>query len=358
MRVLHLPVNNGSRASHTVRVLRQIGVDAFGLIRTRTFGQSPDELKIIDLGSKLGSRYSKRLLLFVWPWIYNFLKYVRWADILHWYSGAMALPLGLDLAIVKHLGKPSIVEWQGAEIRIPEVEFADNPYYAVAVADGREYNRYENLQQSRRLQKRFRDAGFVCSAAPGMVQHIQKDIFPNYYILPRRLILSDYQPVFPQTDVKKPIVVHAPTAPISKGTPVVLRTIEQLKPHCNFEFRLIQGIPRSQVLQILKKADILLDQFVVGDFGSVSLEAMALGKPVVCYIKPTLAAQYPSDLPIVNATQETLPNVLEELINEPELRRNLGQRGRAYVEKNHNALEVAKKLKGIYEELLQRHQEA
>lgn len=350
--MLHLPVNNGSRTSHTVRALRQKGVEAVGLVRTRTFGQSPAGLKIIDLGSKLGSKYSTRLLFFFFPWLYNFLKYIHWADILHWYHGAMALPFGLDLAAVKALDKPGIIEWQGADIRIPEVEFVDNPYYEAVYDDGYEYRQYESLQKSRRLQKQFADAGFACGAPLGMLQYVQKDIFPHAYVVPRRLLLSDYQPVFPQPDAKKPLIAHSPTAPITKGTEIVVRTVEQLKARYDFEFLLIQGLERRQAMQLVARADILLDQFVLGDFGSAALEAMALGKPVVCYIKPSLAAQYPPELPVVKATQETLPDVLEHLLKDSRLREDLGRRGRAYVEKYHDALKVADKIVDIYEELL------
>jgi glycosyltransferase involved in cell wall biosynthesis len=101
--------------------------------------------------------------------------------------------------------------------------------------------------------------------------------------------------------------------------------------------------------------EVFLDQFVLGDFGSASLEAMALGKPAVCYIKPTLAAQYPPDLPIVKATQETLTDVLEQLIANGKWRSELGRRGRAYVEKYHDAFQVTCKLKDIYQELLQKY---
>jgi len=347
MRVLHLPVNNGSRTSHTVRALRQRDVNAVGLVRTRADVQSPEGLEVISLGATYFSA-----LRSIAPWVYALIKFIRWADVVHWYSGAMALPFGLDLAIVKHFRKPGIAEWQGVEIRIPEVEFPENPYYTKALANGYEYKEYESLEQSRRLQKRFQQAGFACSAPPGMAQYIQKDIFAHHYILPRRLILSDYQPIFPQMDVSRPIVVHSPTAPIGKGTAAVLREIEQLKAHHNLDFRLIQGMSRRQAVGLVKKADIFLDQFVSGDFGSAALEAMAMGKPVVSYIKPSVAAQYHPSLPVVQATQDNLAHVLGQLLQNPTRRQNLGQQGRAYVEKHHNAIDVADELKNIYQKLL------
>lgn len=351
MRVLHLPVNNGSRTSHTVRALRQQGVEAVGLVRANASIQSPEGLKVINLGSKLGSKYSPQLLLAFWPWLYHFIKLVHWADVIHWYSGAMALPFGLDLAIVKWLNKPGLVEWQGVEIRIPEVEFTENPYYTAVYHNGYEYRAYEGLVQSRRVQQKFANVGFACSAPIGMLQYIQPDIFPKPYILPRRLILSEYQPVFPSADIIRPLIVHSPSAPITKGTATVLHTIEVLKTKYNFDFQLIQGLSRSQALQLMSQADIFLDQFVLGDFGSASIEAMALGKPVICYLKPSLAVRYPPELPIIKANQENLLDALEQLIVNSRQRCELGQQGRMYVEKYHDAFQVAHKLNNIYNEL-------
>jgi len=51
---------------------------------------------------------------------------------------------------------------------------------------------------------------------------------------------------------------------------------------------LIDGVPYSQALGIVRGYDIFLDQFVIGDgYGIAAIEAMALGKPVVCHIKPS-----------------------------------------------------------------------
>lgn len=351
MRVLHLPVNWASRSSHTVRGLRQKGIDARGIVLSDSAAVSSDGLRVINISPK---RYPIGWLRSALRWMYHFVRSVEWSDLIHWYCGVSALPWGLDLATIKYLRKPAIVEWQGSDIRVPEVEFKDNPYYAVAFGSGYEYRRAESLEKSCQRQKRFAKAGFSCAAPVGMLQYVQKDLFPEIWALPRRLMLSDYQPVFPRIDVAQPVVIHSPTAPVAKGTSAVLTTVEHLKTKYDFEFHLVQGMPRDQALQFMKNADILLDQFVLGDFGSSSLEAMALGKVVVCYIKPAVAALYPHDLPVVNATQDNLSDVLEQLIRDGELRNELGRRGRAYVAKYHNAVKIADRLKTIYSELLER----
>ncbi len=68
---------------------------------------------------------------------------------------------------------------------------------------------------------------------------------------------------------------------MAKGTPSVLHAIEQLQKRYNFDFKLIHGVPHAKAVAMVRDCDVMLDQFVVGGFGVASLEAMAMGKPVI-----------------------------------------------------------------------------
>lgn len=350
MRVLHLPVNYGSLPSHTVRMLRAGSIDAHGLVFSKSVVQSADNMKLIsDYGANPAQKIFNRL-----RWFANVLYSIvaTRPDILHWYFGKDALPFGFDLALVKALNIPRVVEWQGSDIRIPEQEAAENPYFAQALLDTYEYRDVESKDNSLRRQRRFADAGFFSVAPVGMLQYVDKSIFPETYIIPQRLIVEDYAPAYPSPDQQKPLIVHSPTAPVAKGTKAVLKAIEALKQRYNFDFQLIQGMPRTEALQLMQRADIFLDQFVWGDRGMAALEAMAYGKPVICYIKPSLANLYPADNPILNATQETLANVLESLIANGGIRHQLGQRGRRFVEREYDAQTVRAEVLKIYEDVI------
>lgn len=348
MRVLHLPNNIASIPSHTVKGLRQTGVEVYGLMLGNALVQSADGLKVIEPVSR------RKVYRWIWRsfrWLYNYLKWVAWADVIHWYFTPV-LPWGLDLKYIKALDKPGVVEWLGSDIRIPEVEFEDNPYYKAAFYNGYEYQ-FESLQRSRQVQKKFAEAGFASIVPVCMLRYVQTDICPRVYVVPQRIVLSDYNPAYPDPAVTRPLIVHAPTAPISKGTPAVLKAIEKLKTMYDFEFRLIHGMSRNEALQVMQRADIFLDQFVLGDHGMAALEAMAFGKPVVCYIKPSMIDKYPPDLPIINATQDNLADVLEPLLRDGELRHEIGKRSRVYVEKYHDAIKLAYRLVDIYQEVIE-----
>lgn len=347
MRVLHLPVNIASQASITVRALRDIGLDANGLVLGNSSIQDANSVQVLPVVSRRKPidwvAAKIRMVKIVLREIYR-------SDVIHWHFGLPALPGAIDLKWASCLGKPGIVEFWGSDIRIPEIEFADNPYYACAWQAGYEYNS-ENLLNSRRRQQLFSDRGSLAIATIGVSQYVQQDIFPSACNIRQRLYLPEYSPSYPGPTIRKPLLVHSPTAPICKGTSAVTAALERLSKTYDFDFKLIRGIPHGSALTLMQTCDIFLDQFVVGSHGVAALEAMAFGKPVVCYIKPSLASEYPPDLPIINSTQETLPDVVANLIEDGHLRYELGKRGRAYVEKYHDAHKIARQLMKIYQNL-------
>lgn len=348
MRVLHLPLNIASQASVTVRALRSLGVEARGIVVSPAIVQSAGELEIVAIAA----RPRGRRLLDALRRLPSILAAIRWADVLHWHYGTTALPFRLDLHWARMLRKPGVVEFWGSDVRIPEIEAADNPYYARLDADY-EYAGAESAASSRRTQELFARAGAACViSCHSLRPYLQPDLFPRPYFVRQRIWLPDFAPMPPDPQNRRPVIVHSPSAPVAKGTTAVLTAVEKLKSHYDFDFRLIQNMPRHQALQVVREADIFLDQFVLGGYGLAALEAMAFAKPVVLYVKPSLLSQYPADLPVINATQDNLAETLEPLLADPALRREVGLRSRAYVERYHDAILAARELIGIYRELL------
>jgi len=346
MKVLHLPVNVASQMSATVRGLRAIGVQARGLVSSEgSVIQSHDGIEQLPLVSEhVPGRWK---LTFALRFL-TLLRAMRGADLIHWYMGETVLPNGFDLRLVKMLGKPGIVEFWGSDIRIPEIEAASNPYYARLGPDY-EYREVESYVRSRQTQERFAKAGFQCLLpSEVMLPFVQRDLFPRVFNTTSRVMLSDYVSTPPDPSQKRPVIVHSPSAPVCKGTAYILDAIGKLRVRSDFEFRLIHNVTRRDALEAVREADIFVDQLILGHYGLASVEAMALGKPVICYISPSMQSIYPPDLPVVIASQENLFDVLHELITDGRRRHELGRRGRAYVEKYHDATKIAHDLVDIY----------
>jgi glycosyltransferase involved in cell wall biosynthesis len=97
-----------------------------------------------------------------------------------------------------------------------------------------------------------------------------------------------------------------------------------------------------------------------GWFGANIREAMMLGKPAVCYLRPSWLEQvreqvpgYVEELPVVSATPETVHAIVSELLDHPERRRELGEAGREFALKWHSSAAAARRFDEIYSELLE-----
>lgn len=145
-----------------------------------------------------------------------------------------------------------------------------------------------------------------------------------------------------------------------KSSHIYLPLVEKLqKEGILIELLEPSGIPNRDVRFLQMQADIFLDMLSFGWFGANAREAMMLGKPVICFIRPewleSLRAELPdyaAELPIISATPESVENVLRELISNPQMRRDVGERGRRFAIKWHSAHAAGKRFDEIYTRLL------
>jgi glycosyltransferase involved in cell wall biosynthesis len=167
-------------------------------------------------------------------------------------------------------------------------------------------------------------------------------------------MLEDYTPRYPDLLKRRPLMVHAPSNKCKKGTEALQEVLGQLRGSYDCDFKLMHEMARPEALAMIAQSDIFLDQFTIGAEGLASHEAMALGKPVVCFIKNSLQARYPPSLPIVMADQPGLGAAITGLLKDGRRRRELGMRGREYMETFHDAHKVAHELVDIYQDLASR----
>ena len=124
-----------------------------------------------------------------------------------------------------------------------------------------------------------------------------------------------------------------------KGSPFVLAAVERLKHEGHaVDYFFIDNKPSNQMRFYQAQADIVVDQLIYGWWGSTTVEASALGKPVVCYLRPSwkqfFLKTFPEydDLPIVEADTNTIYEVLKKLVTDAEYRRQKGRESRIFAE--------------------------
>lgn len=197
---------------------------------------------------------------------------------------------------------------------------------------------------------------------------------PEFYCLdanvwsPDLLIPSNYRLPIPSDTVK---IYHSVgnfelrTAATDmrniKSTHLYLPLIERLKSEgYRVELIFFHDVPNIKLRFYQAQADIVVDMLTFGFFGANIREAMMLGKPAVCFLRPEWLESmrreipdYVDELPVISATPHTIYDVLKDLIENPEKRREIGQRSREFAIKWHSASAGAKRFDEIYSGLLQ-----
>lgn len=336
-RVVHGFTSAAGQPWAASRGLREIGVaaDAVRLFREQTpAGYGAD--RVYDPDDKSGHLSTLARLA---------LRY----DIFHYYARPILkdrnhkVPFGLDMLLLRAAGKTVLFSFRGSEARLPSLFREKCPYHWLPErADDAE--RAAEADQRRTISLVSGMAHRVLVPDPEMASYV-----PGATILPRAVDLRDW-PASPLPANDTAIVVHAPTSRVLKGTDDVERAVAELRDEgVAVELRLVEGMAQDAAREIYRSADVVVDQLRIGWYGVFSVEAMALGRPVLCYIREDLLPHLGTSPPLMPTTRERLKEDLRRLLADRALREDLGRRGRAYAERVHDSRAVARQLAGIYE---------
>ena len=348
MKILFLPYNIASIASFTVDGLNKVdGIEAKGIIiSTHRFQYQGDN--IITLPVISTKKKPLQWLVSKLRFEFEVIKWILWADVIH-YIWSPVYNNNRDIYLAYKLKKKIFVEFVGSDIRNPEILTRINPYYVQASKSGYEYAQIENAENSLKNQTRFSLYKAIPLLCPEMHIFLCKNLFTDAKILYQRINVSGFHYSLPNTAETRPLIVHSPSAKVAKGTYIIRKVIEKLKNDFDFEYRELHNISRQDVLKVMEKADIFLDQIIVGGYGMASIEAMSFGKPVMCYIMcEVFDSGLSHDCPIINTNPDNLELQLVRLISDGKLRHEIGIKSRAYVEKYHDADIVCKDLVNHY----------
>ncbi len=103
----------------------------------------------------------------------------------------------------------------------------------------------------------------------------------------------------------------------------------------------------AQIPSALADADIVVDQLLLGLYGVLACEGMALGRVVVSHVGESLRSRVPADVPIVETDPDELGKTLERILDDRAWARDLAAAGPAFVEQFHDGRYSAAVLAGF-----------
>ncbi len=309
LRSLHCPVNIGGIPATNVQALRRKGLEA----RLLMFRPPTLRSDIPDIVLNVPDGLWRRQLVQARA----FARVLPDTDVFHFYFGNTLVPRRIQFPLLRAARRKSVLHYLGSDIR------GKSP---------------AELAWGKRA-----DAEIVGSwDAHRWV--------PEAHVVPPPIDLTRYQ-VAPPPENERVRVAHAPSNRAKKGTDAVIAACEQLP----VDLDLIEGVKHDEARRRYAQADVIVDQLVVGWYGLFAIESMATGRPVITYLHDDAVASteraYGMKVPIVNATKDSLVEKLRPLVESVELRRELGERGRTYVERVHDMDAIGGRLVEIYESL-------
>ncbi|MDR6866312.1 hypothetical protein J2Y69_000904 [Microbacterium resistens] len=135
-------------------------------------------------------------------------------------------------------------------------------------------------------------------------------------------------------------VVHAPTQTHVKGTALIRPIVDRLVAEGLIEYVELTGVPNSEMPETFASADVVLDQFRIGDYGVGACETMASGRIVLTYltdaVRREVDRQAGMPIPIPEVTVDTLEDVLRDIAARREHYREIAAQGPEFVRRLHD----------------------
>ena len=222
---------------------------------------------------------------------------------------------------------------------------------------------YDPLRRPLVIQS-LRRARRVFFSTPDLAQHV-RPIRPEAIFLPNPIATDHFRPLAKGEEGPPRILLISQLSPVKKVCVAFEALRQVLAAHPGIQVTaldygperalyhgtpgvaFVPPVPHEAMPRLINDHDIIIGQFGIGSMGMAELESMACGKPVICHF--TYGDWYPEPPPLFATDQPAqVAAYLAALLEDPALRRQRGEAGRAWVERYHSYLSVAQRLAEIY----------
>lgn len=289
-----------------------------------------------------------------------FLKSLFTFDIFHYfYDGGVLQDTPykyIELAILKFCKKKLILLPYGSDAFVYD---GIDPCWRHALLSS--YSLHGSRSAS--IQKMLRFGAVYADVICGCLVHIVN--LPRWDILPLTWYPIDTKnitPEYPKGDDEVVTIAHAPNHRGAKGSEFLIDAVNKLNAQgYKIKLLLIEKKTNTEALEIMKKADIIVDQLIFG-YALNALEAMALGKIVITGIEKNNAMykvferySYLKECSAFFASPESIYQVLFNILHIKDKWREIGVKTRKFVEKRHSFQASSQMFEDIYSQIYKKN---
>jgi glycosyltransferase involved in cell wall biosynthesis len=334
MKILHAPLNLANDGFALVQGLRGLGQDAhLATIESSVLTEKGDIDLSFGTDSSLLRQYKK------WQFCqHELLTY----DVIHYHFGRSILDYGqglfslLDFKSAARRNVPLFMTFHGCDVRNLQ------PGGCPDICFERVCEKHDNHKRIEFIKAHV-DKCYVTT--PDLLPAIPEAKLASQCVWG----IEEAQPQPPSVTGSLK-VAHAPTSRARKGTSLIVQACEQLiSEGLDIELTVIEHCPHVQALELMRQADIVVDQLVLQWYGVVSVEAASFGKVIVTQIDSSYIERFGLDAPpFISVTPDTLAEELRVLYTHRTLLPELGERCRDFVLKHHGIKKCAQAMLADY----------
>ncbi len=360
--MLHGPVNIGNQPWTLSRAERLVGLDSRLVVNYSTWLGYPADRVLGQYGKKSFREMARRFLI-------SFHELIK-ADVVHYYfgrtfwtwddwgyglhqSGLRGLLPRLELYLLRLLGKRIFLTLQGCDARLASESNSRNQITPCAEGRCGAYLACVELYDRQRqvMLREFvkiTDRIFILNPELGWFTS-------NARFLPYANVDIDAVQVIGARPIGRRLrLVHAPSDQSTKGTRYLLRALDSLRDKLAFDLLLVEKMSHTEALAMYASADVAIDQLLYGWYGGFAVELMAMGKPVIAYIRNEDKEHVPDglwkELPILKVNLDTLTEDLFAILTDRNRLADAGRRSRSFVERWHSPKAIATAMLREYKE--------
>ena len=195
----------------------------------------------------------------------------------------MFLMQRLEIGLLQILQKKIIIQYQGDDARQGEFIKSNFLINIANQVDRKYYTTASDKLKKDQIKFLTKCSDIVYCLNPDLMHVLPK----KTKFLPYTIVdLDECKPIYLKNQSRKLRIGHAPSNRSVKGTDLIIKSLDILSAEgFQFEFILIENLTNREAKEIYKGIDILIDQLYAGWYGGLAVELMALGKPVMVYLR-------------------------------------------------------------------------